>query len=113
MTGKGATATENPTQPHVELRSLTLEKVVQKSAKYVFNCTAVGATAGSISWGDGKVDGSGKTLSDVNPAISDPWDLLAFRAPHGARYDTDGLWYRTNEFVDVLGNNGLSFDPHL
>ncbi len=110
MTGKGATATENPSQPHVELRSLTLEKVVQKSAKYVFNCTAVGAAADSISWGSSKEEMSGKTLSDINPAISDPWDLLAFRAPHGAKYDANGMWYRTNESVSVIGNNGMSFE---
>ncbi|MBQ2743698.1 MAG: hypothetical protein IJF32_12975, partial [Oscillospiraceae bacterium] len=110
MTGKSPTASANPTQPHIELRSLTLQKVVQKKAKYVFNCTAVGATPDYIGWGTYKEETTGKTLADINATISDPWDLLAFRAPHGARYDTDGLWYRTNESVDVLGNNGLSFE---
>ncbi|MBQ2742463.1 MAG: Ig-like domain-containing protein, partial [Oscillospiraceae bacterium] len=55
-------------------------------------------------------DTSGKTLADVDPAISDPWDFLAVRCMHAGGYTDSGMWYRTEKNVADKGLNGMSFE---
>ncbi|MBQ2743975.1 MAG: Ig-like domain-containing protein, partial [Oscillospiraceae bacterium] len=87
------------------------------SLKYVFSAPAVGlADDSQMTIASGTAaDASGKGLSDIDPEISAPWDLLAIRSLHGSRYRTGGIWFRTQTGnvvkggVQQVGANGLSF----